>query len=158
MPTAGAPSPRGGSTLVGLGHRIYVFFGFDGKEHGDVTVYDVIKHEWSPLRAGGSPPAPRSVSGAVVLGKDEIFSWGGEVSPADPKLGHSGAGTFSNEGYLLDVSSGLWDKLISRGEKPSARGWHAFTRIKNGMALHGGYGGDGRLNDLYLWTLDLDRS
>jgi len=137
-----------------LGHVIYVLFGFNGQELGDVHAYDTIEKKWRHLETQGGP-SPRSVLGAAVMGKDRILVWGGEVSPADPKLGHMGAGSYSNEGFLLDVSILRWYKTQTKGTPPSERGWFATTTVPHGVAIHGGYGGKERFNDLYIWTLDL---
>eukprot|EP01120_Amphizonella_sp_Union-15-10_P009129 TRINITY_DN339_c0_g1_i1.p1 TRINITY_DN339_c0_g1~~TRINITY_DN339_c0_g1_i1.p1 ORF type:complete len:337 (+),score=40.51 TRINITY_DN339_c0_g1_i1:139-1149(+) len=153
LPNFGSPSPRGGASLIGSNGKIFLFFGFDGKELDDVFVYDLEKKVWRKEISRGELPSPRSVFGACAIGQNKIFVYGGEVQPADPKLGHLGAGRYSNEAFLFDSESLVWEKLDLVGA-PSARGWFACCTIPNGVAVHGGYGGDSRLGDLYLLTED----
>jgi len=54
----------------------------------------------------------------------------------------------------LDTKTNTWKQLPQDipGEWPTARGWISSAPIPNGVAIHGGFDGDNRLDDLYIFT------
>ena len=145
----------GGAGLVSLDNKLYVVGGFNGQELGDVHVLDVTTSSWlDPNHAQQMPP--RSVFGIGAHSQNAdasckepgIFVFGGEAYPTD--LGHSGAGTFTNEVLGFSASSG-WKMLSPDGTAPSARGWLAAACMPACLVVHGGNSpSNKRLGDMHM--------
>lgn len=66
-------------------------------------------------------------------------------------LGHSGAGSFSNDLFCLDTACQHWHHGAPAGTPPPPRGWLAATACAAGVVVHGGNGVDNqRLADMWL--------
>ena len=92
---------------------------------------------------------------AVSYGK-YIVIYGGEEEPHE--LMHMGAGKMSGEVYQLDTETLVWERIVcgNEEEKPSQRGWCAFTKAvkdgEEGLLVHGGNSPTNeRLDDLVFW-------
>jgi len=150
LSSSNGPSERGGPQLVSTSSALYVLFGFNGEELGDVHRYDLNQNEWTELHLSGAPE-PRSVHCACSLNDDQIFVFGGERSPS--KQGHVGAGEYWQDAFTWHTGTSEWKQVPQDlpGEWPTARGWIASTPVANGIAIHGGFDGHKRLSDLYLF-------
>ncbi|XP_061340684.1 thiohydroximate-O-sulfate sulfur/sulfate-lyase (nitrile-forming) NSP5 [Gastrolobium bilobum] len=158
------PSPgenckgRGGPGLVVAQGKIWVVYGFAGKEVDDVHCFDMVHKTWSQVETSGDKPTARSVFCTFSNGK-HIIVYGGEIDPSD--LGHMGAGQFSGEVYALDIETLQWERLEDRveyGAHPGPRGWCAFSGAKRdgieGLLVFGGNSPtNDRLDDIHFFAL-----
>ncbi|XP_043715030.1 nitrile-specifier protein 5 [Telopea speciosissima] len=158
FPVPGDSCPgRGGPGLAVCGGKIWVVYGFAGKEADDVHCFDLVKGEWSQVETTGEKPTARSVFSTAVIGQS-IFIYGGEVDPSD--LGHMGAGMFSDEPYTLDTETKMWSRwedVSNSKEHPGPRGWCAFSAGKRdgkeGLLVYGGNSpSNDRLGDIFFFT------
>ena len=96
---------------------------------------------WYVISAEGQPPTPRVGPGCCVWGHAQLVVFGG----ANP------GGGFSDL-HQLDVVTHTWQQLETRGESPSSRYEHAMQTVREGAAIAvvGGCGAEGNLNDVYL--------
>lgn len=148
---------RGGPGLAVTRGKIWVVYGFAGKEADDVHCFDPVQNEWTQVETVGEKPTARSVFSTVGVGK-YIIICGGEVDPSD--LGHLGAGKFSPESYSLDTETLAWKKLedgLDSGHHPGPRGWCAFAsgelNGEKGLLVYGGNSpSNDRLDDIYFFT------
>lgn len=152
-----APLPaegRGGSCLVAgaCGQKLYLFGGFCGYQCGDFHSFDLSTGTWEKLEFTGDVPSPRSVCGLAAVNNSTLVLFGGEVKDAGAK-GHAGAGIFTNDTFVLDLSSGSWRRGVeSDAPAPAKRGWFGFHGVgSQSCLLFGGNGLDNlRLGDIYL--------
>ncbi|GAB4859323.1 hypothetical protein Ancab_010785 [Ancistrocladus abbreviatus] len=148
---------RGGTGLTVSQDKVWVVYGFAGKEMDDVHCFDLVNKKWAEVETIGENPTARSVFSTTSIGK-YIFVCGGEVDPSD--LGHSGAGKFSAEVYALDTETLVWKKLLdnlSSGDHPGPRGWCAFAGCEldgqPGLLVYGGNSpSNDRLDDIFFFT------
>ncbi|GAQ88248.1 kelch repeat superfamily protein [Klebsormidium nitens] len=155
-PTSAELLPRGGPGLAVVREKVYVLFGFSGKEQGDIHAFDLKSQTWQQLETSGETPTPRSVLGVTSFNDRYIVAFGGESDPSDK--GHEGAGAFSDEVFILDTTSLRWSRPELRTEvgakPPCARGWFAFAPIGRSMFIYGGNSETNeRLDDLHLLTV-----
>ncbi|KAK4801503.1 hypothetical protein SAY86_021990 [Trapa natans] len=160
------PSPgenckgRGGPGFAIAGAKIWVVYGFAGKEVDDVHCFDPVNGQWTRVETTGEKPTARSVFSTAGIGK-YIFIYGGEVDPSD--LGHLGAGKFSGEGYVLDTETLTWTRLEddepgkNQDDHPGPRGWCAFASVvingEKGMVVYGGNSpSNDRLDDIFFFA------
>jgi len=157
------PSPsetlkgRGGPGLAVVQGKVWVVYGFAGKEMDDVHCFDLATKKWADMETIGEKPTARSVFSTASIGK-YILIYGGEVDPSD--LGHLGAGKFSGEVYTLDTETLVWKKVeddSSAADHPGPRGWCAFASGeqggKPGLLVYGGNSpSNDRLEDIYFLT------
>jgi len=160
--------------------KLYVHGGYNGTELDDLWVFDSHLLSWSCLSTSSAPnsevPSARSVHCLVNLkrdGKDYLFMFGGEKQPSSK--GHEGAGLYHDDAFLLDLETNEWKKVCSGADNngnnedneqgswskqaPSARGWIAACSLRwdssssdpSAVALFGGFDGNARLNDLFVW-------
>eukprot|EP00850_Spirogloea_muscicola_P020424 SM000216S06550 [mRNA] locus=s216:65038:66517:+ [translate_table: standard] len=156
LPSSSSCVPRGGPGLVVLHDQVYVIFGFNGAELGDMHRFDLKTETWEEVLQGGEKPSPRSVFGVSTVGDRYIVLFGGEIDPSDQ--GHLGAGRFSDETYVFDALCKEWFKAeatTANGDKhPGGRGWFAAAPFDNGMLIAGGNSAtNDRLDDIYLLDL-----
>ncbi|OWF37075.1 nitrile-specifier protein 5-like [Mizuhopecten yessoensis] len=157
QPTNDDIEGRGGAGLIAVGNDVFVVGGFAGREMNDVHRYDTVNKTWSRLMTDKELP-PRSVFGITSI-STFILVWFGEVDPSD--LGHSGAGGFSKDGYVMNtVSKTGWELMTCASETPEARGWMNVSPCnwngRDGMFLFGGNNVDNeRLNDCYFLSIKL---
>jgi len=134
--------------LVAHENNLYVLFGFNGSELGDMYKFSISENKWSPFLVSGTGPAPRSVHAACSF-QDKLFIFGGEKEPSP--IGHAGAGSQFNDTFLLDTEKKSWE-IPTYSEGPTPRGWVACTTTKNKVAIFGGLNPKNeRLGDLYLF-------
>lgn len=147
--------PRGGPGLSASGGKIWVVYGFSGKELDDVHCFDPLTEKWSLIEDSGEKPSPRSVFCITSIGK-YIIVYGGEIDPSD--LGHLGAGQFSDELFSLDTETCVWKKMEVASDSdvlPGPRGWCAFSGGKlddnKGVLVYGGNSPtNDRLGDIFF--------
>ncbi|KAF5741366.1 Kelch repeat-containing protein [Tripterygium wilfordii] len=161
-PTAGdACKGRGGPGLAVAQGKIWVVYGFAGKEVDDVHCFDPAQNKWAQVETTGEKPTARSVFSTAGFGK-YIIICGGEVDPSD--LGHLGAGKFSAEAFVLDTENLVWKRLddgLGLENHPGPRGWTAFgsgfLKGKEGVLVYGGNSpSNDRLDDIFFFTPSLD--
>jgi len=146
------PGIRGGPALYATADKVYVFGGFCGNEMGDFWAYDLHAKKWEPVEAKGDVPLPRSVTAFATLDDKHLFLFGGEIDPSTQ--GHAGAGDYTNETYVYDVTTNTWHKQATGGDTPTPRGWLAGTSLPGGRLVHfGGFDGKERVPELHIFTL-----
>ncbi|GAB2285178.1 hypothetical protein Dimus_019630 [Dionaea muscipula] len=146
--------------------KVWVIYGFAGKEVDDVHCFDLVEEEWTEVESTGGnddddKPTARSVFSTASIGK-YVYIYGGEVDPSD--LGHLGAGKFSGDVYALDTHTLLWKKLLLQDQDqdqdqdhPGPRGWCAFSSGERdglpGLLVYGGNSpSNDRLDDIFFFT------
>ncbi|CAE5960172.1 unnamed protein product [Arabidopsis arenosa] len=157
---------RGGAGFAVVQGKIWVVYGFatsivpggkDNYESNAVQFYDPASKKWTEVETTGAKPSARSVFAHAVVGK-HIIIFGGEVWP--DLRGHLGPGTLSNEGYVLDTETLVWEKLGEEGAVPAMpRGWTAYTTAtvygKTGLLMHGGkLPTNHRTDELYFYAVN----
>ena len=119
----------------------------------------------SEVQSEGERESARESEGERESVREMILIYGGEVDPSE--RGHEGAGKFSSEVFLLDVTALRWHKprLVREeggdgegegltGGVPGARGWFSAAPYGRGMVVHGGHTDtNDRLDDMYVVTL-----
>jgi N-acetylneuraminic acid mutarotase len=147
-PKNDSPCVRGGTTLTSSGNKIYIHAGFGGKELDDFYSFDLETLYWTKIDATGDLPGARSVHTLLAL-EDHLFLFGGEKEPS--QKGHEGAGLYWGDTYVFDLKKTAWHQI--QGERPSNRGWiQACVVDKDTVAMFGGFTGDERVNDLWIFT------
>ncbi|KAL4418744.1 hypothetical protein ABPG77_006417 [Micractinium sp. CCAP 211/92] len=163
---------RGGPGFTATPGALWVVAGFAGQETNDVHRFDLATETWDCPRCCGVPAqqgngsacshaeAPvelpaRSVCAVAAHAcstcahANHVVCFGGEVDPST--LGHSGAGSFSNDLFCLDTACQHWHCVAPAGTPPPPRGWLAATACAAGVVVHGGNGIDNqRLADMWL--------
>ncbi|EFH60425.1 epithiospecifier [Arabidopsis lyrata subsp. lyrata] len=155
---------RGGAGFAVVQGKIWVVYGFatsiipGGKndyESNAIQYFDPASGKWTQVKTTGAKPSARSVFAHAVVGK-YIIIFGGEVWP-DLK-GHLAPGTLSNEGYVLDTETLVWDKLAEGGEPAMPLGWTSYTTAtvygKKGLLMHGKLPTNERTGDLYFYAVN----
>ncbi|KAG5394685.1 hypothetical protein IGI04_024648 [Brassica rapa subsp. trilocularis] len=160
-PAAGeACKGRGAPGLVVVDGKVWVLFGFDGNELGDIHCFDLVSGQWTAVETTGDVPPARSVFPAVSSGK-YIVIYGGEEEPHE--LMHMGAGKLSGDIYRFDTETLVWEKVVDgteEGKNPCPRGWCAFAVAvvngEKGLLVHGGNSPTNeRLDDMLLKCLEV---
>lgn len=147
------PGVRGGAALVHHSGKLYVFFGFNGKELSDIWALDLgnVAQGWTKVETSGDLPGPRSVSAIGSVSPKEIIVFGGECEPS--AQGHEGAGRYLEDTAVLNVETMTWRKI--NAPHPTGRGWTASCSAgPNAFAVHGGFGGADRLGDIHIFKLN----
>lgn len=140
------PPPCRAHTATLVDRKIVVFGGGQGPTYYDKTyVLDTTLRRWIKCKIQGTVPAPRRAHTAVLYrGKIWIFGGGNGMQAL-------------NDTWTLDVGNGLenmkWEKVETRGRKPSERGYHTANLIGNVMIVLGG--SDGRECFSDVWCLNL---
>jgi N-acetylneuraminic acid mutarotase len=152
--TAGGPGVRGGSALVHHNGKLFVLFGFNGKELSDIWCLDLshVAQGWKQTETSGESPGPRSVSAVGPIGQSKIIVFGGECEPS--AQGHEGAGRYLEDTAVLDLDTLQWKKVMSSAH-PTGRGWTASCPAgPSAFVVSGGFGGADRLGDMHIFRLD----
>lgn len=106
------PSPRDSHTCSSWKNNIIIVGGEDGHDYylSDVHVLDTDTLVWRELTTSGHLLPPRAGHATVAFGKN-LFVFGGFTD----------AQNLYNDLYVLDVDTGVWTKVITTGDGPSAR-------------------------------------
>jgi len=140
------PLPCRAHSATLVDRKIVVFGGGEGPIYFDKTyVLDTITRRWKMIKIDGDLPAPRRAHSAVLY-KNKIWIFGG------------GNGMQAlNDVWTLDVGNGIdkvrWEKVETKGKKPSERGYHSANLIGSVMVIIGGSDGTECYSD--IWCLDL---
>lgn len=140
------PPPCRAHTATLVDRKIVVFGGGQGPIYYDKTyILDTVTRRWTKCKIEGTIPAPRRAHTAVLY-RNKIWIFGG------------GNGMQAlNDVWTLDVGNGIehlrWEKIETRGRKPSERGYHTANLIGNVMVIIGG--SDGRECFSDVWCLNL---
>ncbi|CAM8978134.1 unnamed protein product [Rhodiola kirilowii] len=111
--TAGIlPSPRDSHTCSSWKNNIIVIGGEDQNDYymSDVHIFDTETSIWRLLKTSGDKLKPRAGHTTVSFGKHLII-FGGFSDEHD----------LYNDLHMLDVENGIWSKLLTEGQGPSAR-------------------------------------
>ena len=169
--------------------HLVLFSGFEGKESKDFLSYSVDSDKWM-VHSKPQGLEPRSVCSSFTIsssalgensnanvGEGEekqelVVVFGGEVAPSE--RGHEGAGSFSDEVFVLNSSGEVQtvdvaiaetkerinnnDEAAKSREKPEPRGWaYGASLTPNSGIFYGGLTGDDknptRLGDTWILTL-----
>ncbi|ONI08899.1 hypothetical protein PRUPE_5G207100 [Prunus persica] len=106
------PSPRDSHTCSSWKNKIFVIGGEDGHDYylSDVHILDADTLMWRELNTSGQLLPPRAGHSTVAFGKN-LFVFGGFTD----------AQNLYNDLHMLDVDTGVWTKVITAGDGPSAR-------------------------------------
>lgn len=133
------PTKRTEVTAAGVGTKIYVFGGFDGrgKTLKTVEVYDTETNSWS---VGPEMPEERHHASAVAAG-DFIYVVGGYTGKKFTPYA---------EMFILNTKTGKWSIGASL---PAARGAAAAAYWNEQIILAGGVGENGLVNELAVYDI-----
>ncbi|KAE8681417.1 Transporter associated with antigen processing protein 2 isoform 1 [Hibiscus syriacus] len=106
------PSARDSHTCSSWKNKIIVIGGEDGHDYylSDVHILDADTLAWKELNTSGQVLTPRAGHSTVAFGKN-LFVFGGFTD----------AQNLYDDLYMLDLDIGIWTKVITRGDGPSAR-------------------------------------
>ena len=129
LPTANAPTARGGHSAVWTGTDMIIWGGFDNDFNSvaDGARWNQATNTWSPLVVTGAP-SPRGAHSAVWTGTEMII-WGGMDS-----IFTSG---FHDDGGRFNPATNTWTNLPATGA-PSARSAHSAVWTGAEMIIWGG--------------------
>lgn len=110
--TGSPPSARDSHTCSSWKSKIIVIGGEDGHDYylSDVHILDADTLTWKELNTSGQMLPPRAGHSTVSFGKN-LFVFGGFTD----------AQNLYDDLYMLDVDTGIWTKILTTGEGPSAR-------------------------------------
>jgi hypothetical protein len=148
-PTMSGTVPPGRSghtaTLLSATNELVVFGGVKGKRKkqwlNSVSVLDTMRWKWTPIKAVGSAPQPRSYHTATAVG-DTIVVFGGNNDT------HSFNSLHVLERETMATSSSgepttlwRWSNIQASGCAPAPRTGHIATLLSNGTTIlfHGGW-------------------
>jgi hypothetical protein len=150
VPTGSAPAPRGAATAVydATRDRLVLFGGYDKLLNALSDVWSLTLYgtpAWSPLAAGGTPPAPRlSPSSIYDSQRERIVFYGGTDLQ----------NYYSDVNELTLFGTPQWSSLAPTNGTPQARADHKaiYDPAQDRMVVFGGSGiSGGMLND--TWSL-----
>ncbi|PON69666.1 BTB-kelch protein [Trema orientale] len=106
------PSPRDSHTCSSWKNNVIVIGGEDGHDYylSDVHILDTDTLVWRELNTSGQLLTPRAGHSTVAFGK-KLFVFGGFTD----------AQNLYNDLYVLDIDTGVWTKVTTVGDGPSAR-------------------------------------
>ncbi|KAJ0049262.1 hypothetical protein Pint_16276 [Pistacia integerrima] len=106
------PSARDSHTCSSWKNKIIVVGGEDGHDYylSDVHILDAETLTWKELKTSGQMLPPRAGHATVAFGKN-LFVFGGFTDSQN----------LYDDLYMLDVDTGIWTKVMTIGEGPSAR-------------------------------------
>ncbi|WZY98174.1 hypothetical protein YC2023_070503 [Brassica napus] len=106
------PSARDSHTCSSWKNKIVVIGGEDGHDYylSDVHILDTDTFMWKELNTSGQLLTPRAGHVTVSLGRN-LYVFGGFTD----------AQNLYDDLYVLDVETGVWSKVLTMGEGPSAR-------------------------------------
>ncbi|XP_021286156.1 kelch domain-containing protein 3 isoform X2 [Herrania umbratica] len=106
------PSARDSHTCSSWKNKIIVIGGEDGNDYylSDVHILDADTLAWKELNTSGQILPPRAGHSSVAIGKN-LFVFGGFTD----------AQNLYDDLYMLDVDTGMWTRVITVGDGPSAR-------------------------------------
>ncbi|KAK7328499.1 hypothetical protein VNO77_22608 [Canavalia gladiata] len=106
------PSPRDSHTCSSWKNKIIVIGGEDERDYylSDVHILDTDTLIWRELRTSGQQLPPRAGHSTVSFGKN-LFVFGG----------FSDAQSLYNDLYMIDTETGVWTKVTTTPDGPSAR-------------------------------------
>ncbi|XP_022737508.1 kelch domain-containing protein 3-like isoform X3 [Durio zibethinus] len=106
------PSARDSHTCSSWKNKIIVIGGEDGHDYylSDVHILDADTLAWKELNTSGQMLPPRAGHSTVAFGKN-LFVFGGFTD----------AQNLYDDLYMLDVDTGMWTRVITMGDGPSAR-------------------------------------
>lgn len=106
------PSPRDSHTCSSWKNNVIVIGGEDGHDYylSDVHILDTDTLVWRELNTSGHLLTPRAGHSTIAFGK-KLFVFGGFTD----------AQNLYNDLYMLDIDTGVWTKVATVGDGPSAR-------------------------------------
>lgn len=121
--------------------------------YGDLFLYNLIKKEWTIVKAPGAPP-PRCGHQAVATStnKGELWIFGGEFSsPTESQFYHY------RDLWVYRIADRKWEKILAPNG-PSARSGHRMVHMKKHLIVFGGFHDNLRdykyFNDVHLFNLE----
>ncbi|KAM1322928.1 hypothetical protein PS2_015413 [Malus domestica] len=112
MTSGNPPSRRDSHTCSSWKNKLIVIGGEDGHDYylSDVHILDTDTLIWRELKTTGQFMPPRGGHCTVAFGNN-LFVFGGFTD----------AQNLYNDLYMLDVDTGVWTKVLTAGDGPSAR-------------------------------------
>eukprot|EP00796_Vickermania_ingenoplastis_P007378 gene7378-5193_t len=139
LESTAVPIPRKGHTMhylrsVDTAKRaddsmLVVFGGADedGKLYNDVCLYGLTEHKWKRMRIQGDIPCPRSFHVSQLIEHTaQLIVFGGRAATPQPPCTYgpstqSPPTPFLNDLFILDITTGVWEKKTPRGCAPTPR-------------------------------------
>lgn len=154
VPVSGkVPPSRDGHSATVVGHKMYLFGGFEEdvqRFSQDTYVFDFLQSRWSQMRTTGSPPVWRDFHTAVII-DEKMYVFGGRSD----QMGqfHSTKDVYCDRLKVLDLNSGEWSDPIVKGTKPGGRRSHSAWAHNGRMYIFGGFLGtlNHHYNDMYCF-------
>ncbi|XP_034216425.1 tip elongation aberrant protein 1-like isoform X3 [Prunus dulcis] len=110
------PTPRDSHSCTAVGDNLFVFGGTDGMNPlKDLHILDTSSHTWISPSLRGDGPEAREGHSAALVGK-RLFIFGG-----CGKSSNNSDEVYYNDLYILNTDTGVWTKVITAGDGPSAR-------------------------------------
>ena len=149
-PTGSAPAARGAATAVydATRDRLVLFGGYDKLLNSLSDIWSLTLYgtpAWSPITAGGTPPAPRLSPSSVYDSQRERIVFYGGTDLQD---------YYSDVNELTLFGTPQWNALAPANGTPQARADHKaiYDPVADRMVVFGGSGiSGGMLND--TWSL-----
>ncbi|XP_022921955.1 acyl-CoA-binding domain-containing protein 6-like [Cucurbita moschata] len=106
------PSPRDSHTCSSWKNKVIVIGGEDAHDYylSDVHILDTDTLVWTELKTSGELLPPRAGHTTIAFGKS-LFVFGGFTD----------AQNLYNDLHMLDIETGVWTKITTMGDGPSAR-------------------------------------
>ncbi|XP_010484924.1 PREDICTED: nitrile-specifier protein 5-like [Camelina sativa] len=161
--TGEAPFPCFGVSMVTIGTTIYVYGGRDDqRKYNGLYSYDTVTNEWkmlSPVEEG----LPGRSYHSMACDDRKVYVFGGVTAKGRVNTLHAYDVVDQKwveypDVYKLDTETLVWERIVcgKEEEKPSQRGWCAFTAAvkdgEEGLLVHGGNcPTNERLDDLVFW-------
>eukprot|EP01133_Synstelium_polycarpum_P004944 gene4944-5743_t len=138
-------------TAVPIGHRIYVFGGFDGSGiYFDLSIFDTRLNTWTNPSVSGQPPRSRTNHAAAAVGSD-LYVFGG--------INRDGRWELQDldEFFVFNTITNTWKEVVCTGDLPTARCGHRLVAIDTKLYMFGGGAGDSwreRFNDIHIFDTE----
>ncbi|KAK8778485.1 hypothetical protein V5799_020179 [Amblyomma americanum] len=115
-----------------LGHRMYIFGGFDRNSLNIVRFLDLETLEWHRVPTSGEAPARRYCHTASAIGT-RMYVWGGNLGSSQPNE------RYDNSLYYLETTTATWVRPQVQGVAPEGRECHAGFVYDRELYIFGGY-------------------
>ncbi|KAK8778483.1 hypothetical protein V5799_020177 [Amblyomma americanum] len=115
-----------------LGHRMYIFGGFDRNSLNIVRFLDLETLEWHRVPTSGEAPARRYCHTASAIGT-RMYVWGGNLGSSQPNE------RYDNSLYYLETTTATWVRPQVQGVAPEGRECHSAFVYDRELYIFGGY-------------------
>lgn len=157
-PANNPPEGRGGHTMFSVGHKLYVYGGWNSESQFTNTItFDLLTKEWYDPDIYNETPRWNHCGIMVeAIPSWKYFIFGGETGDF-PEGGPRNFGSFTNSACFLDIETMRWSTIFlddtsqdGKPLQPSAREYSAmaYDQKSSSLLVFGGWS-NGWLNDLH---------